>query len=109
MEKERKNRDTLNEIGYENLIIFENPDYDSAIIGVSHDDRVVYSYNRMVKHLMDTDGMTYEDAMEFIDYNTIRAIPYFGSNAPIVVRDEELFQEVDFDEMFGGNGEKEEN
>ena len=53
--------------------------------------------------------MTYEDAMEFIDYNTIRAIPYFGSNAPIVVRDEELFQEVDFDEMFGGNGEKEEN
>ena len=36
MEKERKNRDLLVEMGREELIVFENPDYDSAIIGVSH-------------------------------------------------------------------------
>ena len=41
----------------------------------------------MVEHLMDKDGMTYEDAVEFIDYNTIPACPYMGSNAPIILRD----------------------
>ena len=41
-----KNRDLLNEIGLEGAIIFENPDYDEAIIGVSHDDRVIYSFEK---------------------------------------------------------------
>ena len=93
MEKERKNRDLLVEMGREELIVFENPDYDSAIIGVSHDDRVVYSFEKMVECLMNEDKMTEEEAIEFIEYNTIRAIPYFGPNAPIVVMDEIMFSE----------------
>lgn len=88
-----KNRDLLNEIGFEEAIIFENPDYDEAIIGVSHDDRVIYSFEKMVQHLVDKDGMTDEEAIEFIEYNTIRAIPYFGSNAPIVLMNENMFSE----------------
>jgi len=71
-------------MGYEDLTVFENPDYDSAIIGVSHDSRVVYDYNKMCEFLMEKDGMSYEEAAEFIDYNTIRAIPYFP-NGPIVL------------------------
>jgi hypothetical protein len=35
---------------------------------------------------MDKDGMTYEEAVEFIDYNTVPACPYMGSNAPIILR-----------------------
>ena len=89
----KKNRELLNEIGYENLIVFENPDYDEAIIGVSHDDRVVYSFEKMVKSLADNDKMTEEEAIEFIEYNTIRAIPYFGPNAPIVLMNEIMFSE----------------
>lgn len=88
-----KNRDLLVELGHEDAIVFENPDYDSAIIGISHDDRVVYSFEKMVKCLMDEDGMTDDEAIEFIEYNTIRAIPYFGSTAPIVVMDELMFEE----------------
>ena len=30
-------RDLLNEMGLEDSIVFENPDYDSAIIGYSDD------------------------------------------------------------------------
>lgn len=86
-----KNRDLLNEMGREELIIFENPDYDSAIIGISHDDRVVYSFEKMIKCLMEEDKITEEEAIEFIEYNTIRAIPYFGPNAPIVLMDEIMF------------------
>jgi len=88
-----KNRDLLNEIGLEEAIIFENPDYDDAIIGVSHDDRVIYSFEKMVQHLVDKDGMSDEEAIEFIEYNTIRAIPYFGQNAPIVLMNEFMFSE----------------
>ena len=41
----------------------------------------------MVESLAKEDGMTYEDAAEFIDYNTIRALPYLGDKAPIVKMD----------------------
>lgn len=69
----------------EDSVVFENPDYVSAIIGVSEDGRVIYDYDKMVESLMQSDGMTYEDACEFIDYNTIRALPYMGDKAPIVM------------------------
>ena len=79
-------RDLLNELGLEESIVFENPDYDSAIIGYdANDNRVIYDYESMAEHLMNVDGMTYEEAIEFIEYNTLRAIPYAGSNAPIVL------------------------
>lgn len=81
------NRDVLCDMGYEDLLCFENPDYDSAIIGVSNDGRVVYNFNLMVEHLVVNDNMSVEDAMEFIEYNTIRSIPYAGELAPIVVYD----------------------
>ena len=35
---------------------------------------------------MDADGMSYEEASEFIDYNTVRACPYMGDRAPIILR-----------------------
>lgn len=47
----------------------------------------------MVECLVKADGMTEEEAMEFIDYNTIRAIPYAGELAPIVLMNEDLFNE----------------
>ena len=79
------NRELLVDFGYENLIVFENPDYDAASIGVSSDDRVVYDYDKMIACLMDEDGMDADEAADFISYNTIRAIPYAGQGAPIVM------------------------
>jgi hypothetical protein len=82
-----KNRDILVEIGLENSIVFENPSYDDAIIGYDEiTQRVVYDYEKMVECLVKEDGMEYDEAMEFIDYNTIRACPYMGENAPIILK-----------------------
>lgn len=64
---------------------FTDPDYVTAIIGMTEDNRFVYDYHKMVDYLMEKDGMDVTDAMEFIDYNTIRAIPYMGEKAPVVV------------------------
>ena len=76
--------------GYENAILFENPSYETAIIGISDSGQVCYSYNKMVEYLMETDNMTDEDAREFIDYNTIRALPYASSmgDRPVVIYDD---------------------
>ena len=79
------NREVLNNMGYEHSIIFANQDYDDAIIGVSHDDRVIYDYDKMLEHLIINEDMTDEEAADFISYNTIRSIPYAGENAPIVM------------------------
>lgn len=62
-------RDLLNEMGLEDSIVFENPDYDSPIIGYSDDYRIIYDFDLMVEHLMTVDNMSFEDAIEFIEYN----------------------------------------
>ncbi len=80
-----KKRELLCEMGYRDAVIFENPDYDSAIIGVSDDNRVIYDYDKMVVHLMDADGMEMLDAVEFIDYNTLKAYSETPELDPIVM------------------------
>lgn len=87
------NREILNDLDYENLVVFENPDYDEAIIGVSHDDRVIYDYDKMIEHLMNAEHMSIEDAADFISYDTMRALPYAGENAPIVMFGIEQYKE----------------
>lgn len=39
----------------------------------------------MSEWLMGTEGWSYEDAAEWVCYNTLRAIPYMGEDAPIVI------------------------
>lgn len=75
----------LLERGDKETAFFSNPDFIHAIIGISNDGRLVYSYVKMVETLMLSDNMSYEEATEFIDYNTLRAIPYMGEKAPIVL------------------------
>lgn len=79
--------DAISELGYEDTVILQNPDYLSAIVGITDDGRIVYQYSRMVDHLILVEGMERNEAIEFIDYNTIRAIPYMGDKAPIIVYD----------------------
>lgn len=78
-------RELLADFGYDNAIVFENPDYDAAICGVSQDGQVIYDYELMVQSLMQEDGMTEEEAEEFIEFNTIRSLPYAGEGAPIIM------------------------
>lgn len=69
-------------------IVLEEPAYETAIIGITDEGAVVYDYDKMIQYLVDKDGMTDEDAIDFISYNTIRAIPYMnmeGAVKPIIV------------------------
>lgn len=77
--------DDIRELLPETALVFDNYSYDNSIIGVSEDDRVVYSFDKMVDELITDSGMTRDEAVEWIEYNTIRAIPYAGEFAPIIV------------------------
>lgn len=73
----------------EDALVFDNESYDNSIIGVSLDGCAIYSYEKMVVEFMIDNECSEADAMDFIDYNTIRSIPYAGSKAPMVVHTDE--------------------
>lgn len=75
----------LLDAGYEDVIIFENYSYDEAFLGVTEDNRAVYSYDKMIECLINEEGFEEIDAIEWIEYNTLRALPYMGDKAPVII------------------------
>lgn len=80
-----KAEEKLLHYGYENTKYLTNYSYDDALIGVSNDGRAIYDFDRMIEWLMTEEDFTYGDAIEWIEYNTIRALPYMGEGAPIIM------------------------
>lgn len=77
----------LLELGAEGSPILKNYDYESAILGVDIlTGRVVYSYEKMVEYLMEKEHFSEKEAEEWIQFNTLRALPYGGEKAPIVIQ-----------------------
>ena len=62
--------------------------YDEAIIGMAERINlgpvVAYDVEKIIEILMDRDGMSYEDAIEFFDFNMIGA--WVGEFTPIFIR-----------------------
>lgn len=57
--------------------------FDNAIVGISEDNRVIYSYNKMVESLVNEETSSL-DAMNFIDCNiTLNTLNC--KNAPIIM------------------------
>ena len=60
--------------------------FDSCIIGVSvgcYSGRVVYDLQKAIESCVEKDGMTYQEAVEWIEFNTISA--YVGEDTPIFI------------------------
>ena len=70
---------------FEDVLILESYSYDDALIGVTDDGRAVYDFDKMVEWLKTNEGMGELEAIEWIEYNTIRALPYMGDKAPLIV------------------------
>lgn len=75
----------LLEFGYEGIKYLTDYSYDSALIGVSDDGRAIYDYGLMIEWLMEEESLSIEDAVDWVEYNTLRSLSYFGSDAPIVM------------------------
>lgn len=70
--------------GLEGAVYLTESFYDEAAIGYSDSGCVIYDYDMLVESLM-KEGMSSIDAMEWIDYNILRATPYYGDKAPIIM------------------------
>lgn len=61
--------------------------YQDAIVGVTYDgNHIIYSVEKFTECLI-KEGMTYEEAADWISYNTQRAIAYMGEFAPILMNE----------------------
>ena len=59
-------------------------DFDDAIVGYDlREWRVIYDQAKMADILMERDGMTYEDAIDYLGFNVFCA--YVGDYTPINV------------------------
>lgn len=90
--------DLRSEVAFINeyAVLFDNPSYDDSIIGMSDEDRVVYSLDKMVNEFMKDNNVDYEEAYDFISYNTVRALGYWSMDyKPIIL----------VDSLFGGDNE----
>lgn len=84
-EKFRKALDAYAEEHDQEIKILDNSAFDKSVVGISEDGRLVYDYRKMVIEYMEDEECSEEEAIEWLDYNTLRAIPYFGENHPIIV------------------------
>ena len=70
---------------------------EDAIIGtgslINMPDVLVYSYNKAVKIFMERDGMTHEEAVEWMEFNVVGA--WVGETTPIFVHEIPSDQVVD--------------
>lgn len=71
--------------GFDDVVIFDQVSYDDALVGVTVDGRAVYDYTKMVAWLVEHEGMTEEEAEEWLEYNTIGALPSAGNRGPVIM------------------------
>ena len=62
--------------------------FDEAIIGMAERINlgpvVAYDVDKMLEIMIERDGMTYEEAMEYFDYNILGA--WMGEYTPVYIR-----------------------
>lgn len=74
------------ELAAENEDMLFADGFDEALIGTAETAAgtvALYDRAKVLSILMERDGMTYEGALDFYGYNVLRALPYYGENAPI--------------------------
>ncbi len=79
-----KKIEQLNEM-YPELELLQADGFDDAIIGLEPlSGKVIYDIDMMVQVLITQEELTWEDAVEYLDYNVLNA--YVGENTPIYIQ-----------------------
>ena len=60
-------------------VLFDNAAFDKSVVGVTEGGSVVYDYDSMIEEYMEDESCSYDEAVEWIQYNTMRALPYAAS------------------------------
>ena len=114
-------RQKIADAGFTNSIVYDEPSFDNSIIGVDDNGKVVYSVELMMTEFVREDeGDKYDnfeslsaeeqteyidkrvEALEFIEYNTVRATPYMATYGitPVIL---DYNPSEDYDKVSGEN------
>lgn len=77
----------------ESIILFDDPEFADAIVGIDEKDRAVYNFSLMVNQLMQDQSISEEQAIAYINEKTIPSTDEMGDRAPIIMYD--LFEPVE--------------
>ena len=84
----KRQEEKLADNGYDleesDILLIDDECYCDALVGITDDDRAVYDEDLMVEEFSKFHKCTPEEALEFIEYNVIRALPYYYEKAPII-------------------------
>lgn len=116
-------RQKIADAGFTNSIVYDEPSFDNSIIGVDDNGKVVYSVELMMNEFVrDDEGDKYDnfeslseeeqteyidkrvEALEFIEYNTVRATPYMATYGitPVII-DYNPAEDCYYDKVSGEN------
>lgn len=70
---------------YPEAHIFDNPAFDKSVIVVTTDGGLVYDFDSMIMEMAEDDGITTDEALEFVDYVTLRTVPYIPEPRPVIM------------------------
>ena len=65
------------------LLFLSEDFFDDAIVGVTQSSQVVYDIDRMIDLYAANNNCTEEEAMEYLDFNTLCA--YVGEQTPVFI------------------------
>jgi len=74
---------TIEEIAERNPEALKADGFDDCVIGMTHDGCIAYDAYKMIQQLMDKNGMTHEDAVDYFDFNIAGA--YLGDSTPVYI------------------------
>jgi hypothetical protein len=80
---------------YDGCIFLEPREWlDNAIVGkCASTGGIIYDYDTVVEAFMVKDGLSYDQSVMMVDYNTERALPYMPDPKPILQRNEIAIEE----------------
>ena len=69
--------------------------YDNSIAGITDEGRLIYDIDSILTELMVDNNWTEEEAVDWLDYNVMRSIPYAGPEGPMVMNNTcQMYEDV---------------
>ena len=73
------------------MILEPKETFGKAVIGyLREDNKLVYSHDKIVEALMEDEGWSLEESLDWVSYNTIRSCQYYENAPEIVFEDEDI-------------------
>ena len=82
----KRQEQKLEDNGYDledvEIMLVDDEAYYESLVGITDDERAVYDKDKMAEEYAAAYKCSYEEAMEYIEYNIVRALPYYENDSP---------------------------